>query len=133
MTEPALPTFEAFVDGAPVSISGMWYHYQTDPYPGGKRYRLVLNDREWAGQFSRIGFAATDGKPNEKDQNDILQLFNIAVSFVFLRQGKKTQYENGISHVANDVSRLLVTEDQVVLEGTCSDFIGRSGTRPSDA
>jgi hypothetical protein len=117
------PTFEAFVDGEPVSISVMFYHYQQDPFPGGKRYRVVMNDREWARIFRENAFAGTSGKPSEKDQNSILGLFFDAVSMHL-----KENFAKDVRYFANDVGLLEVTEERVVLEGTCSDRVRRGST-----
>jgi hypothetical protein len=106
------------IDGSDVSLVSVWVHHQTDPYPGGHRYRLTVPlaiADAWLRKM-RISWTDVQGSSLFWFQSLVCDLAGSA------------RYSSGISYVLNTIDQIEKTETAYLICGVCSPFV-----RPSNS
>jgi hypothetical protein len=116
----SLPTFpdsdiELQVDGTPTELTVVWHHNQSDPYPGGHRYSLILR-HEAAEQIADQLPEASQQRLDEGITNDFFNNFNI------LGIGRRSNPPRW-RFVLNTIESVRRSQDAVFIEGICSPFV----------
>lgn len=111
------------VEGAEVPLGSAWVHHQSDPYPGGLRYRLIVPTAmavQWVGE--RLG---RDGEGVDVHRARKV-LFLIAGMLSWVRheatRGGHTP-EAELTHVLNTIDSVEEGVAYYTIGGVCSPFI----------
>jgi hypothetical protein len=107
------------VDGAEVPLGSVWVHHQSDPYPGGLRYRLIV-PRDMAAQW--VGNIL--GRSDERRAGEML--FLIAGMLSWVRHEATSEIhrnEAGLTHVLNTIDSVTEGESHLTIGGACSPFL----------
>ena len=116
-----LPTFpdsdmELQVDGNRTELAVVWHHYQSDPYPGGHRYGLILR-HEAAEQIADRLPEASQHRLDGGITNDFFNNFHI------LGIGRRSDPTRWL-FVLNTIESFYRSHGAVFIEGICSPFVG---------
>ena len=103
------------VDGTDVSLSAVWVHAQTDPYPGGHRYRLIVPSADADAWLRRMEIQLSD-------LNDCGIWFQ---SFVGHFAGD-ARGSLPCAYVLNTVEDVQATDEYLEVTGVCSPFVRHS-------
>ena len=106
---------ELQVDGTPTELSVVWHHYQSDPYPGGHRYSLVL--RHTAAE--QIADRLPETSQQRLDGGITNSFFN---TFNILGIGCRSDPPRW-RFVLNTIESVHHSLDGVSIEGICSPFV----------
>jgi hypothetical protein len=111
------------VDGAEVPLGSVWVHHQSEPYPGGLRYRLIV-PRGMAAQW--VGNILGRGDEGIDERRAREMLFLIAGMLSWVRHeatSESHRHEAGLTHVLNTIDSVAEGESYLTIGGVCSPFL----------
>lgn len=107
--------FELKVDGQAADARRLECHFQSDPFPGGHRYELTITDAETLA-YAKRDFGNGVHQIGEVKSRNLL-------SFLDGMKQIKIGRENPPQFWANTIADIEVSDDKLVLNGTCSPHV----------
>lgn len=108
-----LPPFELVVDSQAADARRLECHFQSDPYPSGRRYELTISDAEAIAYVLEVFGGGAHEHVSDSDSRKLLSFLG---GIKQIRIGR----QNPPQFWANTVDSLDVSENKVVLKGLCS-------------
>src|ERR1051326_587291 len=104
------------VDGAKVDLGSITCHYQGDPFPGGHRYEVEIEDYDFLVMLDNPTFGSADHPPSPETAKRVLNALS------FLKQSRHASGE--LKYWMNTVDRLVTSKGNVYtrvsMSGVCS-------------
>jgi hypothetical protein len=110
------------IDGQEFPLAGIWYHPQSDPYPGGHEYHLRVST-DLAKEWMVPPNLTKTGQIDEQSQRSGLAWF-YDLFIPFRMKGFVT-----FSHVLNTITKVKVSDAYLDFCGVCSPFIRKSNDK----
>ena len=103
---------EILVDGTPVEPGQLELHQQSDPFPGGSRYKIRATDAELTEVVCQ---RYPPSLTIQLTQSDVSHIFNMIRLFISMKLERTTPL-----FWANTIDQMTVDKDTLEIGGACS-------------
>jgi hypothetical protein len=119
VSEPDGTAIEVLVEGRPVDIASIFFHFQQDPYPGGLTYSLRAKDPNVSAFIEPL-----EQENLGKDQRRMmLSLGALRTSLGFTPDGLARLRSAPLLYWANTVDEFFLNGDEVFVRGVASPHV----------